>query len=140
MTPEDVARIVERRNEAAFVELLRKADAEFEVTAFEAALAGALRTDPALIDQWNVWSGDRAGPPARPSSMSRPPGFFPREGPYTCVSTPMARPLWLTLSIAWLLDLLGARCSRSRGEAHSHAAFRWIVGMRRGRDPTLREG
>ena len=39
MTPEDVARIVERRDEKAFVDLLHESDAEFQDTAFELALA-----------------------------------------------------------------------------------------------------
>ena len=45
MTPRDVARIVERRDEAAFVDLLRAADAELDDSAFEPALADALRAD-----------------------------------------------------------------------------------------------
>jgi len=65
MTPGDVARIVERRDEDAFVDLLRAADAEFEDPAFEPGLADALRSNPLLIDQWNVWSGDQRWTPAR---------------------------------------------------------------------------
>jgi hypothetical protein len=64
MTPEDVARIVERRDETAFVELLRAADPEFEDAAFERALADALRSKPPLIDQWNAWSGDQRWTPS----------------------------------------------------------------------------
>jgi hypothetical protein len=64
MTPDAAARIVERRDETAFVDLLRKVDAEFEDAAFEPALADALRADPALIDQWNMWSGDQRWTPS----------------------------------------------------------------------------
>jgi hypothetical protein len=64
MTPEDVARIVEHRDETAFVDLLRSADAEFEDVAFEPALADALRVDPGLIDHWNMWSGDQRWTPS----------------------------------------------------------------------------
>ena len=64
MTPGDVARIVERRDETAFVDLLRAADAEFEDAAFEPALADALRSSPLLIDRWNVWSGDQRWTPS----------------------------------------------------------------------------
>lgn len=54
MTPADVARIVERRGDTAFVDLLRAADAEFADVGFEAALAEALRSDPPLIEKWNI--------------------------------------------------------------------------------------
>lgn len=64
MTPEDVARIVERRDDDAFADLLRAADAEFEDAAFEPGLADALRANPPLIDQWNVWSGDQRCTPS----------------------------------------------------------------------------
>ena len=64
MTPRDVARIVERRHESAFVDLLRAADAEFSDAAFEPALAEALWSDPSLIDKWNVWSGDQRWTPS----------------------------------------------------------------------------
>jgi hypothetical protein len=63
MTPRDVARIVERRDEDAFVDLLRAADPEFEDAAFESAIADALRSNPPLIDQWNMWSGDQRRTP-----------------------------------------------------------------------------
>ena len=59
-----MARIVERRNERAFVELLRDTDAEFEDAAFEPALADAMRVYPELIDQWNMWSGDQRWTPS----------------------------------------------------------------------------
>jgi hypothetical protein len=64
MTPRDVARIVQRREAGAFVELLRAAEPEFADAAFEPAVADALRSDPALIDQWNVWSGDQRWTPS----------------------------------------------------------------------------
>jgi hypothetical protein len=63
MTPGDVARIVERRGEVAFVDLLRASDPEFEDAAFEPALADALRSNPPLIDQWNMWSEDQRWTP-----------------------------------------------------------------------------
>jgi hypothetical protein len=59
MTPQSVARTVERRDEAAFVDLLRAADAEFDDVAFEPALADALRTEPRLIILWATWSADQ---------------------------------------------------------------------------------
>lgn len=59
MTPESVARIVERRGEPAFVDLLREADADFEDAAFERALADVLRAEPRLTDLWATWSGDQ---------------------------------------------------------------------------------
>ena len=52
MTPESVARIVERRGEPAFIDLLREADAEFEDAAFEPALADLLRDEPRLTELW----------------------------------------------------------------------------------------
>jgi hypothetical protein len=64
MTPANVARIVERRDQAAFVDLLRAADTEFEDAAFEAALATALRAEPRLIDLWDTWSGDQRWTPS----------------------------------------------------------------------------
>jgi len=64
MTPGQVARIVERRAEPAFVVLLRAADTEFEDDSFESALADALRDTPALIDQWNLWSADQRWTPS----------------------------------------------------------------------------
>lgn len=64
MTPEDVARIVERRSEGAFVDLLREADASFGDDAFELALAEALRIEPTLIDLWDLWSGDQRWTPS----------------------------------------------------------------------------
>jgi len=64
MTPRSVALIVERRREAAFVDLLRAADAEFEDAAFEPALADALRAAPRLTDLWAVWSADQRWTPS----------------------------------------------------------------------------
>lgn len=64
MTPGDVARLVERRHEAAFVELLRTSDREFSDAAFEPALADALRSNPALTEQWTLWSGDQRWTPS----------------------------------------------------------------------------
>src|SRR5690242_16319075 len=65
MTPEAVARIVERRNEAAFVDLLRSADLEFEDDAgFEPALADALRAEPQLTELWTTWSADQRWTPS----------------------------------------------------------------------------
>lgn len=64
MTPGDVARIVERRHEPAFVELLRQADAEFADPTFEPALADAVRADPRLVDAWTLWSEDQRWTPS----------------------------------------------------------------------------
>lgn len=64
MTPEDVARIVERREDGAFVDLLRAADHEFADAAFEPALADVLRANPPLINQWDVWCGDQRWTPS----------------------------------------------------------------------------
>ena len=64
MTPEAVARIVERRSEAAFVDLLRSADAGFEDAGFERGLADALRAEPQLIDLWATWSADQRWTPS----------------------------------------------------------------------------
>lgn len=59
-----MARIVQRRGEAAFVELLRAVDTEFEDVAFEAALADALRAEPQLTDLWATWSADQRWTPS----------------------------------------------------------------------------
>lgn len=64
MTPESVARIVERREEPAFVELLREADVDFEDVDFEPALAGVLRAEPQLTDLWVTWSADQRWTPS----------------------------------------------------------------------------
>ena len=66
MAPEDVARIVERRSDGAFVRLLRAADASFDDDddEFESALADVLRAQPALVDQWDLWSGDQRRTPS----------------------------------------------------------------------------
>jgi len=64
MTPESAARIVERRGEPAFIDLLREADAEFEDAAFEPALADQLRDEPRLTELWAMWSGDQRWTPS----------------------------------------------------------------------------
>jgi hypothetical protein len=64
MTPESVARIVERRGEPAFVNLRRDADADFEEAAFEGALADVLRAEPQLTDLWATWSSDQRWTPS----------------------------------------------------------------------------
>ncbi|WP_151081433.1 hypothetical protein [Nocardioides cynanchi] len=64
MTPGGAARIVERRDETALVDLLREADAEFEDEAFEGALSASLRATPSLVDKWNMWSGDQRWTPS----------------------------------------------------------------------------
>lgn len=64
MSPEDVARIVERREEAAFVDLLRAADLEFDDPAFEPAVAEALNSNPVLIEDWYAWCGDQRWTPS----------------------------------------------------------------------------
>lgn len=64
MTPESVARIVERRGEPEFVDLLREADADFEDAAFEPALAEILRAEPRLTAQWVTWSDDQRWTPS----------------------------------------------------------------------------
>jgi hypothetical protein len=90
MTPGDVARIVERRDEYAFVDLLRAADPEFEDAAFEPALAdagGGWDTDvvdgltlPAFAHRFapppsTAWARSvRAVPPPGTGSVSSPPG------------------------------------------------------------------
>ena len=64
MSPEDVARIVERRSDDAFVRLLRAADASFDDDEFEPALADVLRAEPPLVDRWDLWSGDQRWTPS----------------------------------------------------------------------------
>jgi hypothetical protein len=44
--------------------LLRAADAEFQDSAFEPALADALRSEPSLVGQWQVWSADQRWTPS----------------------------------------------------------------------------
>src|SRR5689334_15280770 len=56
--------MVRRREEPAFVNLLRAADIEFEDAAFESALAEALRSDSELVEQWDTWSGDQRWTPS----------------------------------------------------------------------------
>ena len=64
MTPDEVARIVERCDEPAFADLLRMADGDFQQTAFESEVADVLRLDQPLIDKWNIWSGDQRWTPS----------------------------------------------------------------------------
>lgn len=64
MTPDNVARIVERRDEAKFVDLLRAADLEFEDPTFEASLADSIRAESQLSDLWHTWSGDQRWTPS----------------------------------------------------------------------------
>ncbi len=64
MTPERVARIVEQRDEPAFIELLRHADACFLDTVFEPALAQILRAEPRLTELWTTWSADQRWTPS----------------------------------------------------------------------------
>jgi hypothetical protein len=64
MTPDAVARIVERRGDAAFVDLLRSADPEFDDAGFEPALADALRAEPQLTNLWATWSADQRWTPS----------------------------------------------------------------------------
>ena len=52
--------------------LLRAADPEFEDAAFEPALADALRSNPPLIDQRNVWSGDQRWTRRMPANVIGP--------------------------------------------------------------------
>ena len=64
MTAESVARIVQRREDPAFVDLLREADADFEDASFEPALADVLRSEPRLTDLWVTWSCDQRWTPS----------------------------------------------------------------------------
>jgi hypothetical protein len=64
MTPDEAARIVDRRGEPVFVELLRDADAEFDDSTFEAALVDALRAEPRLVDLWDLFSVDQRWTPS----------------------------------------------------------------------------
>jgi hypothetical protein len=64
MTPESVARIVERRAEREFVDSLRAADAGFEDQNFEAAIADVLRTEPELVERWAAWGADQRWTPS----------------------------------------------------------------------------
>jgi hypothetical protein len=64
MTPESVARIVERRDQASLIDGLREADSDFNDPHFESALADALRAEPQLIDNWMSWSGDQRWSPS----------------------------------------------------------------------------
>jgi hypothetical protein len=64
MTPDEVARIVDRRGDPAFVALLREADAEFVDSAFEPALVDALRAEPRLVRLWDLFSGDQRWSPS----------------------------------------------------------------------------
>jgi len=64
VTPETVARIVERRDDAAFVHLLREADSEFADATFVLMLSDFLRAEPGLCDDWALWSGDQRWTPS----------------------------------------------------------------------------
>lgn len=99
MTPESVARIVERRDEAAFVDLLRTADAAFEDPAFEPALAAVLRADPRLTDLWEMWSADQRWTPSA-YVEGEETGWYDSETS-TCASTPMRLMRWPISSTGW---------------------------------------
>lgn len=64
MTPEEVASIVDHRDEPELVALLRSADLEFENETFESALAASLRDAPDLVRRWKLWSGDQRWTPS----------------------------------------------------------------------------
>lgn len=64
MTPDEVARIVEHRDDPAFVALLREADVEFQNGSFERVLVDALRDEPRLIRLWDLFSGDQRWTPS----------------------------------------------------------------------------
>ena len=59
-----LALIVERRDQPAFVALLREADAEFAYDAFKPALAAVLRAEPDLAQSWNLWRGHQRWSPS----------------------------------------------------------------------------
>lgn len=59
MTPDEVARLVDRRDEPGFIALLGEADAAFADSAFEPALVEALRAEPRLVRLWDRFSGDQ---------------------------------------------------------------------------------
>jgi len=116
MTPGEVARIVERRDEVAFVDLLRAADPEFADAAFEPALADALRSNPPLIDQWNMWSGDQRWTPCAAVDGVTTAWVPAGGGGNICVSTPTVPPLLLTSSTGWPHGLRAERFSPSRSD------------------------
>ena len=64
MTPDEVARLVDRRDEPGFIALLGKADAAFADSAFEPALVEALRAEPRLVRLWDLFSGDQRWTPS----------------------------------------------------------------------------
>jgi hypothetical protein len=64
MTPDGVARIVERRSEPNFAGLVRDADGSFVDSRFEAALADVLRGKPQLVDLWTSYSADQRSTPS----------------------------------------------------------------------------
>jgi hypothetical protein len=59
-----VASIVKHRDEPAFVLLLQLADQFFADVEFERHLAECLRSEPALIELWDLWSGDQRSMPS----------------------------------------------------------------------------
>lgn len=64
MTPDEVARIVERRDEPGFIALLGHADPAFEDSAFEPALVEVVRAEPRLVRLWDLFSGDQRWTPS----------------------------------------------------------------------------
>lgn len=63
MTPEEAARLIEGRDEPAFVELWRRLDDDLDDLRFTAAIAETLRAEPDLVDAWTVWSGEQRWSP-----------------------------------------------------------------------------
>ncbi|TDC53598.1 hypothetical protein E1212_05345 [Jiangella ureilytica] len=59
-----VASIVKHRDEPAFGLLLQLADQLFADIEFERHLAEGLRGEPALIELWDLWSGDQRWTPS----------------------------------------------------------------------------
>lgn len=64
MTPDFVARIVERRGTPAFLDQLGDADADFADPAFEPKVAEVLRAEPQLTALWETWSVDQRWTPS----------------------------------------------------------------------------
>lgn len=64
MTPDSVAKIVERRGTPAFLDQLRAADAAFSDRAFEPKVAEVLRAEPRLTELWGMWSQDQRWTPS----------------------------------------------------------------------------
>jgi hypothetical protein len=61
---DQVASIVNFRDDPNFVELLKSASASFTSDTFESELAMYLRSHPHLVDQWTTWSGDQRWTPS----------------------------------------------------------------------------